>query len=102
MARVVCRRQAWPRHSAGLDRESAAGAKGTATVEVREIGRLSIDRIEPRASRPIKAWHRAQQCHRVGMAGLRINRRGPPALHDTARIHYVDPVSVTRHNAEVV
>ena len=63
----------WPGSPAGssggcasaqrVDREAAARPERAAAVEPRQIGRLALDRIEPRLARPVEPRHRAQQRH---------------------------------------
>ena len=86
-----------------VDREPAARPERAAAVEPRQVGRLALDRIEPRLARPVEPRHRAQQRHRVGMARVVIDRIGRwPALDDAAGIHDVDPAGVARDHAEIV
>ena len=79
MARLARRLERRPRGGAVLDGEAAARPEGAAAVEPRQVGRLAVDRIEPRAARLVEPRHRAQQRHRVGMARVVIDRvgRGP-------------------------
>ena len=71
-----------------LDGEAAARAEGAAAVEPRQIGRLALDRIEPRLARPVEPRHRAQQRHRVGMARIVIDRSAAGPL-STMRPAYI-------------
>ena len=73
---------------AAVDGEAAARPEGAAAVEPRQVGRLALDRIEPRLARPVEPRHRAQQRHRVGMARVVIDRSAAGPL-STMRPAYI-------------
>jgi hypothetical protein len=71
-------------------------------VEARQVRGLAVHRVEARLAWAIEPGHRTQQCHRVRMARLVIDRSCRAALNDAPRIHDVDPFGVARHHAEIV
>ena len=83
-------------------RMRAARTKGATRGQRRQIRRLTVDRRQAAAAVAFEPGNGAQQSLRVGVARIRVERRGGAAFYDPAAIHHRHPVGVTGHDAEVV
>src|SRR3569832_1183870 len=80
----------------------AARCEGAAPGSVGGCGWLPSDRLEPMSDRTDDLGHGGEEGVRIRMAPIAIEVVGRRCLDDAAGIHYVDPVGVARHDAEIV
>ena len=81
---------------------TAARLEGATVGQPRQVGRLPRDRLELAVARLVQARNRAQQTQRIGVAGPAVDVPRVALLDDSAGVHHVDPVGVTRHYPQIV